>query len=175
MLICLTPHEESSIFLCVIFRLVCEWFGLFTRGSNVFCERFVLHVWAFIVFTSIGLNCVCVHDFVTFGRPYGRFGLHRFSAILHQWMHRSRVLFREKSAVTSFSHPEPFLRAVRWGALAKSIFRTGIWLASSNIGHCFLTMFLWYPVMDLARAPHRAARKKGSGDENAVTTSNLLF
>ena len=58
MLICRTPHEESSTFLCVTFRLVCERFGLFARGSNVFCERFILHVWAFIVFTSIGLNCV---------------------------------------------------------------------------------------------------------------------
>jgi hypothetical protein len=27
-------------------------------------------------------------------------------------------------------------------------------------------MFSWYPVMDLARAPRRAARKKGSGYEN---------
>jgi hypothetical protein len=32
---------------------------------------------------------------------HGRFGLHRFSAILHQWMHRFRVLFRVKSTVTS--------------------------------------------------------------------------
>jgi hypothetical protein len=39
-------------------------------------------------------------------------------------------------------------------------------LASSNTGYCFLTMFSWYPVMDLARAPRRAARKKGSGYEN---------
>jgi hypothetical protein len=29
-------------------------------------------------------------------------------------------------------------------------------------------MFLWYPVMDLARAPRRTARKKGSGYENDV-------
>jgi hypothetical protein len=29
-------------------------------------------------------------------------------------------------------------------------------------------MFLWYPVMDLARAPRRTARKKGSGYENAA-------
>ena len=27
-------------------------------------------------------------------------------------------------------------------------------------------MFLWYPVLDLARAPRRTARKKGSGYEN---------
>ena len=26
-------------------------------------------------------------------------------------------------------------------------------------------MFLWYPVLDLARAPRRTARKKGSGYE----------
>ena len=29
-------------------------------------------------------------------------------------------------------------------------------------------MFLWYPVLDLARAPRRTARKKGSGYENAA-------
>ena len=28
-------------------------------------------------------------------------------------------------------------------------------------------MFLWYPVLDLARAPRRTARKKSSGYENA--------
>ena len=28
-------------------------------------------------------------------------------------------------------------------------------------------MFLWFPVLDLARAPRRTARKKGSGYENA--------
>jgi hypothetical protein len=27
-------------------------------------------------------------------------------------------------------------------------------------------MFLWYPVLDLARAPRRTARKKGSGYDN---------
>jgi hypothetical protein len=31
-------------------------------------------------------------------------------------------------------------------------------------------MFLWFPVLDLARAPRRTARKKGSGYENG---SNL--
>ena len=30
-------------------------------------------------------------------------------------------------------------------------------------------MFLWYPVLDLARAPRRTARKKGSGYENGVS------
>jgi hypothetical protein len=29
-------------------------------------------------------------------------------------------------------------------------------------------MFLWFPVLDLARAPRRTARKKGSGYENAI-------
>jgi hypothetical protein len=29
-------------------------------------------------------------------------------------------------------------------------------------------MFLWFPVLDLARAPRRTARKKGSGYENAM-------
>ena len=30
-------------------------------------------------------------------------------------------------------------------------------------------MFLWFPVLDLARAPRRTARKKGSGYENGKT------
>ena len=30
-------------------------------------------------------------------------------------------------------------------------------------------MFLWYPVLDLARAPRRTARKKGSGYENGLS------
>jgi hypothetical protein len=41
----------------------------------------------------------------------------------------------------------------------------------------FLTTFLWYPVMDLARAPRRApltARKKGSGYENGALHANLV-
>ena len=29
-------------------------------------------------------------------------------------------------------------------------------------------MFLWFPVLDLARAPRRTGRKKGSGYENDV-------
>jgi hypothetical protein len=48
--------------------------------------------------------------------------------------------------VNTFSYPEPFLRAVRRGALAKSISE----------------------LMDMARAPRRTARKKGSGYENDV-------
>jgi hypothetical protein len=34
-------------------------------------------------------------------------------------------------------------------------------------------MFLWYPVLDLARAPRRTARKKGSGYENEVAHAGL--
>ena len=34
-------------------------------------------------------------------------------------------------------------------------------------------MFSWYPVMDLARAPRRAARKKGSGYENGLEPTTL--
>jgi hypothetical protein len=40
------------------------------------------------------------------------------------------------------------------------------------------TMFLWYPVLDLARAPCRApltARKMGSGYENGANDGNLVF
>ena len=32
-------------------------------------------------------------------------------------------------------------------------------------------MFLWFPVLDLARAPRRTARKKGSGYENGLCHS----
>jgi hypothetical protein len=32
-------------------------------------------------------------------------------------------------------------------------------------------MFLWFPVLDLARAPRRTARKKGSGYENGTRAS----
>ena len=32
-------------------------------------------------------------------------------------------------------------------------------------------MFLWYPVLDLARATRRNARKKGSGYENALAVN----
>ena len=33
-------------------------------------------------------------------------------------------------------------------------------------------MFLWFPVLDLARAPRRTARKKGSGYENEIDTDH---
>jgi hypothetical protein len=35
-------------------------------------------------------------------------------------------------------------------------------------------MFLWYPVLDLARAPRRTARKKGSGYENGSIVYSLF-
>ena len=35
-------------------------------------------------------------------------------------------------------------------------------------------MFLWFPVLDLARAPRRTARKKGSGYENESADKNRL-
>ena len=53
-------------------------------------------------------------------------------------------------------------------------YQTGIWLATTKvivlITYISFTMFLWFPVLDLARAPRRTARKKGSGYENAVNT-----
>ena len=39
--------------MCVTFRLVCERFGLFARGTNVFCERFILHVSSCVSFHSV--------------------------------------------------------------------------------------------------------------------------
>ena len=49
-------------------------------------------------------------------------------------------------------------------------YQTGIWLATTKvivlITYISFTMFLWFPVLDLARAPRRTARKKGSGYEN---------
>ena len=41
-----------------------------------------------------------------------------------------------------------------------------------------ITMFLWYPVMDFARAPRRApltALKKGSGYENGSIQKNYYW
>jgi hypothetical protein len=35
-------------------------------------------------------------------------------------------------------------------------------------------MFLWFPVLDLARAPRRTARKKGSGYENDLKRETKL-
>jgi hypothetical protein len=54
-------------------------------------------------------------------------------------------------------------------------YQTGIWLATTKvivlITYIFFTMFLWYPVLDLARAPRRTARKKDSGYENGTRAS----
>jgi hypothetical protein len=36
-------------------------------------------------------------------------------------------------------------------------------------------MFLWFPVLDLARAPRRTARKKGSGYENERLADFSIF
>jgi hypothetical protein len=36
-------------------------------------------------------------------------------------------------------------------------------------------MFLWFPVLDLARAPRRTARKKGSGYENGLNRDYEKF
>jgi hypothetical protein len=66
----------------------------------------------------------------------------------------------------AFSYPEPFLRAVRRGALAKSI--TGYHKNMVRKQCTVLELANQMPVrnMDLARAPRRTARKKGSGYEN---------
>ena len=54
-------------------------------------------------------------------------------------------------------------------------YQTGIWLATTKvivlITYISFTMFLWFPVLDLARAPRRTARKKGSGYENELDES----
>ena len=73
-----------------------------------------------------------------------------------------------KSAILSFSYPEPFLRAARRGALAKSI--TGYHKNMVRKQCPVLELANQMPVrnMDLARAPRRTARKKGSGYENAI-------
>ena len=66
----------------------------------------------------------------------------------------------------SFSYPEPFLRAVRRGALAKSI--TGYHKNMVRKQCPVLELANQMPVrnIDLARGPRRTARKKGSGYEN---------
>ena len=68
--------------------------------------------------------------------------------------------------VHAFSYPESFLRAVRRGALAKSI--TGHHKNMVRKQYPVLELANQMPVrnMDLARAPRRTARKKGSGYEN---------
>jgi hypothetical protein len=57
-------------------------------------------------------------------------------------------------------------------------YQTGIWFATTKvvvlIPDIFYYHVLWYPVMDLARAPRRTARKKGSGYENGTKWRNQL-
>jgi hypothetical protein len=57
-------------------------------------------------------------------------------------------------------------------------YQTGIWLATTKvivlITYISFTMFLWFPVLDLARAPRRTARKKGSGYENGSPAKYVL-
>jgi hypothetical protein len=70
----------------------------------------------------------------------------------------------------AFSYPEPIYRAVRRGALAKSI--TGYHKNKVRKQYPVLELANQMPVrnMDLARAPRRdrTARKKGSGYENGL-------
>ena len=68
----------------------------------------------------------------------------------------------------AFSYPDPFLRAVRRGALAKSI--TGNHKNMVRKQCPVLELANQMPVrnMDLARAPRHTARKKGSGYENGT-------
>jgi hypothetical protein len=44
MLICRTPNEESSTFLCATFRLVCERFVFRCVTFRLVCERFGLYL-----------------------------------------------------------------------------------------------------------------------------------
>ena len=91
---------------------------------------------------------------------------------------RRRLTARKKgsgyengSSLAAFSYPEPFLRAVRRGALAKSI--TGYHKNMVRKQCPVLELANQMPVrnMDLARAPRRTARKKGSGYENGLAGS----
>jgi hypothetical protein len=68
-----------------------------------------------------------------------------------------------------FSYPEPFLRAVRRGALAKSI--SNWHLIGYNEGYCSNTGYILLPCFygsgfGFGQSPRRTARKKGSGYEN---------
>ena len=74
--------------------------------------------------------------------------------------------------LTAFSYPEPFLRAARRGALAKSI--TGYHKNMVRKQCPVLELANQMPVrnMDLARVPRRTARKKGSGYENVLTAKS---
>ena len=70
--------------------------------------------------------------------------------------------------VAAFSYPEPFLRAVRRGALAKSITGYHKNMVRKQCPVLELANQMSVRNMDLARAPRRTARKKGSGYENGV-------
>ena len=74
----------------------------------------------------------------------------------------------------SFSYPKPFLRAVRRGALAKSI--SGYHKNMVRKQYPVLELANQMPVrnMDLARAPRNTARKKGSGYENDIQAISKL-
>ena len=89
--------------------------------------------------------------------------------------HSLRKDILQKHAVPSFSYPEPFLRAVRRGALAKSI--TGYHKNMVRKQCPVLELANQMPVrnMDLARAPRRTARKKGSGYENGSTVGSSFL
>ena len=84
-----------------------------------------------------------------------------------------KVKPRWKSSLMPFSYPEPFLRAVRRGALAKSI--TGYHKNMVRKQYSVLELANQMPVrnMDLARAPRRTARKKGSRYENGLMHVNI--
>ena len=130
--------------------------------------------------------CIFIH---IYNKPYISLWPIRsqFDMDLARAPRRARLTARKKGSgyengswYTPFSYPEPFLRAVngaRRGALAKSI--SNWHLIGHNEGCCSnnvyisFTMFLWFPVLDLARAPRRTARKKGSGYENGYTREQL--
>ena len=88
-------------------------------------------------------------------------------------LHKERLGASLARAPRPFSYPEPFLRAVRRGALAKSI--TGYHKNMVRKQCPVLELANQMPVrnMDLARAPRRTARKKGSGYENAPRRARL--
>ena len=90
---------------------------------------------------------------------------------------RWKLVKPASSSPTPFSYPEPFLLAVRRGALAKSI--TGYHKNMVRKQCPVLELANQIPVrnMDLARAPRRApltARKKGSVYENAPPPNHLV-
>ena len=74
----------------------------------------------------------------------------------------------ENYTFEAFSYPEPFLRVVRRGVLAKSI--TGYHKNMVRKQYPLLELANQMPVwnMDLARAPRRTTCKKGSGYENDI-------